>query len=150
MPQPRAADIVELLPWSLQRETERYLASVRVNARETFRSADVEFSREGLELLLFFAAIQKLWATVNSQAWIVNHSLGLLERTQDSAERVDTPASGLRVGRSTYTRGSPEYGQLVALRAELNQLLKRLEVRSVIERSSLPQILRNLHKRDLL
>ena len=113
MPRPSATDIVELLPWALQRETERYLASIRVNARETFRAADVEYSRERLELLLLFAAIQKLWATVNSQAWIVNHSLELLERTQGAGDGGNAPATGLRLGRSTYTRASPRYGQLV-------------------------------------
>jgi hypothetical protein len=121
-----------------------------VVARETFRAADVEYSRERLELLLFFAAIQKLWATVNSQAWIVNHSLGLLEQTQGAGDGTNAPTIGLQLGRSTYTRASPEYGKLVSLRLGLNQLLKQLEVRSVIEQSSLSQMLKKLERRGLL
>lgn len=146
MPPEKTRDLVELLPWSLRRDTERYLASVRENATEIFHQAGVTYSSQRLDALLLLAAVQKLWATVNTQAWIVDSSLGLLDQERMGLNRA-ARVEGLRLGRSTYTRTSSEYLSLQQLRADLDKTLRRLEIRDVVRRASLVDLARNLGDR---
>src|SRR5207245_10560698 len=118
-PTPHSRDIVELLPWALRRDTERYLASVRENARELFREARVSFTSARLEELLFLPAIQKLWASVNAQAWIVDASLGVMGQPHEQGGRT-LGVAGLRLGRAVYSRTSDEYSALQRLRTDLD------------------------------
>lgn len=144
-PTTHSRDIVELLPWALRRDTERYLASVRENARELFRQARVRFTPESLEELLFLAAIQKLWASINAQAWIVDSSLGVIAQSRDRS-RGTPDIAGLRVGRAIYSRDSYEYAGLQRLRTDLDNTLRRLEIRDVIRKSSLVDLVRYLNE----
>ena len=144
MPASDSRDIVDLLPWALRRDTERYIASVRENARELFQQAQVRYTSDRLEQLLLLAAIQKLWATVNAQVWIVDSSLGLIAQTPENHGRI-TEVAGLRLGRATYTRGSDQYFELRRLRTDLDRTLRRLEIRDLIRRSSLVDLVRSLN-----
>src|SRR6266536_5728927 len=143
MPASDSRDIVELLPWALRRDTERYLASVRVNARELFQQAQVRYTSERLEQLLLLAAIQKLWATINAQTWIVDSSLGLIGGGQEPKDHGRLAnVAGLRLGRATYSRSSDQYLALRRLRTDLDRTLRTLEIRDLIGRSSLVDLVR--------
>ena len=48
------ADLVARLPWAMRRDMERYLSTVRENGREIFREAEIHYSPDLLDLLLYF------------------------------------------------------------------------------------------------
>jgi hypothetical protein len=146
MPSDDTRDLVDLLPWSLRRDTERYLGAVRDNGREIFHQARVGYTPQRLEQLLLLAAVQKVWATINTQAWIVDSSLRLIaEGLRDHAGASDP--QGLQLGRATYSRTSDEYVGLQRLRAELDRTLRRLEIRDLIRKSSLNDLAKSVGSR---
>lgn len=126
----------------MRHDTERYLASVRENARQIFQQARVGYTSQRLEHLLLLAAIQKIWATVNTQAWIVDSSLGLIGDQPQGPPAANI--QGLRLGRSTYTHTSDAYLRLRGLRADLDQTLRRLEIRDPIRKASLIALAQSL------
>lgn len=147
MPSQDTVDLVDLLPWSLRRDTERYLTSVRDNGREIFHEARVRYTAQRLEDLLLLAAVQKVWATINTQAWIVDSSLQLLGPGPNDTGEVND-VSALQLGRATYSRRSPEYLGLQRLRAELDSALRRMEIRDIIRRASLVDLAKSLGTRE--
>jgi hypothetical protein len=117
--------IVDQLPWAMAQETERYLAAVRANAREVFADAGVRCTQARLEQLLFFAAIQSVWASINAQFWILDQSLGAFEGGDQ--RRAPRGISAVKLGSSTYRRGAGHHRDLAYLRGDLDRLLRRLE-----------------------
>ncbi len=143
MAPPETADLVDLLPWALRRDAERYLAAVRENAREIFQQAGVPQTAERVEQLLLLAAVQKVWATVNTQTWIVESALGLIgQRQEDAVQAADV--EGLRLGRATYSRTSEAYLGLRTLRADLDRTLRQLEIRDLVRKASLVALAQSL------
>lgn len=143
-----AVGLVDQLPWALRHDTERYLASVRENARQIFQQARVGYTSQRVEQLLLLAAIQKIWATVNTQAWIVDSALGLMG-DRPRGPQPAFGAEGLRLGRSTYTHTSDVFQRLQGLRADLDQTLRQLEIRDLIRKGSLIALARSLVDRKL-
>ncbi len=66
---------------------------------------------------------------------------------QPREQRGDTPdVAGLRLGRAIYSRNSDEYAALQRLRTDLDNTLRRLEIRDLIRRSSLVDLVRSLNE----
>jgi hypothetical protein len=135
-------DAFAALPFALKRDLDRYIANLETKTSHLFRVARVPHEPALVERFLFLAALQKLWIQVNAHAEVLFTTVSTVER----ATPVDSEA-GLRIGRSVYTRSSEEFHTSLALRRDLMNLLRRLEVYDTVVRKRHVDIIRSLGER---
>jgi hypothetical protein len=105
--------ITAALPYSLREQIEGYVESVSQSQNEIFRDANVPFSAEIRDRLLFVAGVRRLFNITRSYYWLLDRSLQLLGDDADA----------LALGRARLRRGE---GEMEALRKLVNKLEKAL------------------------
>jgi hypothetical protein len=129
---PELRAVLHELPYSVAETLEGYANSVADSTAAIFEEAGVprtsaEFEGE----FVFAAAIRRLWALVDTQFWILTHSLGLLA-TRDIGQ--------VRLGGARYSYGSDSYQEVRELRNRLHEQLSELDILTLATAGSLLEL----------
>jgi len=111
----RVDELFRSLPPQLYEQVSGYARAVKESAADIFRGAGVEFRPALVDDLVFIGGVKKFFAICRSNFWVLDSSMTLLAR-QD----VHT----IKIGASSYSRGSPSYRQLAELYRDLELQLR--------------------------
>jgi hypothetical protein len=119
--------MIETLPRSLRDQVLGYIAAVHAASEAIFSEAGVQRTDELEQALLSVAALRKIYGVVNSSYWAVDNSLSLTQNGQTGS---------VRIGGARYSKVSEEYLALRRLHLDMETMVGRLELRSLIEADS--------------
>jgi len=130
---PELRSLLTELPRSLAEEIEGYSSSVSDAYSAIASEVGVPRNqREELEgEFVFAAAIRRLWTLLDTQYWILSHSLGLL-----ASQDVGT----VRLGGTRYSRDSRAFRDVRALRDDLQSVVRGLGIEPHVNAPSLSDL----------
>lgn len=139
MPRELVRSLIEGLPRALQEQIEGYAATVEASSEDILEEAHVPLTGRNSELLVYLAAVHRLWTIVSGQYWILDNSLSLLAKHEVGAIRIES---------NTYYRQSKEHQTLRQLREDLYALLNGLGLGFLTEISRPAEIALHLREAD--
>ena len=119
------------LPYTLREQVLDYARSVEAASRDISKEAEIELTDELLDQLVLVAAVRKLHAICSSSYWLLYNSTKLL----------GDEVTGVRVGGTTFSRGSAHFDQLATLLGYLETVLRDQGLSIEILRQPYPEIL---------
>lgn len=140
MPNQQIQSITELLPYSLREAVNGYVQAVAAVVPDIARDARVEIHGERTDQFLLMVAIRKIWASINSQFWIMNDCVSAATRLHPGQEG-EPQTRGFRIGRDEISRNSRASIEAADLRQEFQRLIDRLDIEEfVLESNSLSDL----------
>jgi hypothetical protein len=147
MPSRQIQSITERLPPSLKGSVNGYVDAVAAAIPDIARESGVEITGETLDQVLLIVAVRRIWASVNSQFWIMNDCIAVATRVDPN---FDGPPQtrGFRIGRDEISQGSAAFTEGRNLRQEFYELIVKLGIQGLVaESASLTDIVREMAAR---
>lgn len=147
MPSRQIQIITQRLPSSLRGSVNGYVDAVAAAIPDIARDAGVEITGERLDQLLLIVAVRRIWASVNTQFWIMNACITVATRTDPNLEGPPR-TRGFRIGRDEISQGSAAFAEGRNLRQEFYELISKLGIEGLVaESTSLTDIVREMSAR---
>lgn len=140
MPLPsHVTKLTKELPYALRINLEGYLTSVDTARPEIYQETQVSLDNVSRDEFLFTAAVWWIWNLIDSQRWVVGHSLELARQFG---------ASQIQAGSVSLAGGSDDVEGLKKLSADLRRWLIRKKMEFVFEADDLSDLLIGIQSRE--
>jgi hypothetical protein len=139
MPNQMVRDLVSELPWAMRNSVEGYVDAVAAVLPDIEREAGLRLPRAKADEFLFMVAVRRIWASVNSQYWIINDGVSIAE---------SRGLRGFQAGRDGYARGSEAAADSRNLRSNFQKLVAELGIEHLVIADSLEEMLRAMSLDD--
>jgi hypothetical protein len=110
MPNHMVRDLVSELPWAMRNSVEGYVDAVAAVLPDIEREAGPRLPRAEADEFLFMVAVRRIWASLNSQYWMINDSVSIAESRWPEGFQAgrDGLCPGRRTGDARLTAAEPQ------------------------------------------
>jgi hypothetical protein len=129
--------LVGELPWAMRDSVEGYVDAVAAALPELERESGGKLPRQRVDEFLFIVAVRRIWDAVNAQYWIIDNSVTIARRRD---------LAGFQAGRDKFSKDSDAFAESRELRDQLVELMRRLEIESLVTDYSLADVLRDMRR----
>lgn len=116
------------LPIVLRDQVNDYAVFVHEVSESIFSEMGIQPTAKQIDDFIFLAGIHRLWTLIDSQYWILDNSLTLLEQHE---------VHSIRIHSNVYEKRSDAYLRLKSLRTDLSKQLENLGIGFVKETMNL-------------
>jgi len=127
--------ITSNLPYALEERVNGYVDSIIISMDSIFESAGIKFNEELANKIILIAGIKKLFDIINAAYWTLDNTATVLERNGTSS---------IRIGATSYSKGSKYYSDLFIMQDELKQILIDANIYDYVDYQSYSDIVKSL------
>jgi len=124
MAHPQVESLITGLPFRLRESVSGYVAAVEAALPELQHEAHQKLNPNARAEFLTLVAIRRIWASVNSQHWIINKSVAIAR---------ERGLEGFRAGRDQFSSDSLATNEAKRLREQMEALIEKLELSAVMQ-----------------
>ncbi len=137
------------LPYSLREQIIGFATYVDDASDDLLDSVGIsDPSRVQVDQLVYVAGLWRLWQIINSQFSLLDNSLALLQPRASVGVSRAPQNIGYLMGGNLYSRNSPQYAMLIALRDDLRAVLRAQQLGFISSARNLPELVRNVASQD--
>lgn len=126
-------ELLELLPYNLREEIDGYAMSIYRAGEEIFREAGYQYDEQILDKLVFFAGLKRIWSMVDTQYWIMDNSIMLIQKQGVHNIRIGGPSYGFNLDTYAEIRSLREEFKYILLKLGLNEILEANDIHDILE-----------------
>lgn len=126
-------EFANILPYSLKEQVLGYARSVRDAMKEIMQEAEVEYTDEIANKIIFIAGVRKLYSICNSSYWVLENTNSLLQESN---------VYNVRVGGTDMSKGSEFYKDIKILTSEIDKYLSDKGIKEEVISYSYPDLIR--------
>ena len=132
-------NFLKTLPRTFSYQIDGYINSIENVSEDIFLEAKIEYDFNLLNDLLYFAAIKKVWALINSQYWTIKNALSILGKNR---------ITEINIGSSYYTKDSQDFLEIEEFRSDFLNLITELELNEILDSKNMSELLRLIHSKN--